>query len=153
MEYIFKYIRRNRELFLNLINGLSIEQLNKIPEGFNNNIIWNYGHAVISTEALCYLRSGVQPDIAIPFLDKYQKGSKPEGFVSQEEINTLNELAISSLNKIEKDIVQGVFENIIPYSTATYGYEMGSIDEIITCCLAHEALHLGYAMAQRRSVI
>lgn len=153
MEYIFKYIRRNRELFLNLINGLSIEQLNKIPEGFNNNIIWNYGHAIISTEALCYLRSSAQPNKEIPFLDKYKKGSKPESYISQEEIDTLKTLSKSSLYKIEEDIVKGVFENIIPYSTETYGFEMGSIEEIITCCLAHEALHWGYAMAQRRLVM
>ena len=53
-ELIFKYIRRNRELFLDLVNSLSVDQLNKIPEGFNNNIAWNFGHIVITTQALCY---------------------------------------------------------------------------------------------------
>lgn len=154
MDFEFKYIRRTRELFTELLNGLSIEQINEIPAGFRNNIAWNFGHIIVSTQALCYLRSGVQPDIDIPFLSKYQKGSKPESFISQEEINVLKEQAITSLSKIEEDIVKGVFANIAtPFSTATYGYEMGSIEEIITCCLAHEALHSGYAMAQRRLII
>ena len=60
---VFKYIRRNRELFLELVNSLSIEQLNKIPEGFNNNIAWNFGHIVVTTQTLCYVRSGVKPDM------------------------------------------------------------------------------------------
>lgn len=154
MDFEFKYIRRTRELFTELVNGLSIERLNEIPAGFRNNIAWNFGHIIVSTQALCYLRSGVQPHIDIPFLNKYQKGSKPETFISQEEINVLKEQAITSLSKIEEGIVKGVFTNIAtPFSTATYGYEMGSIDEIVACCVAHESLHLGYAMAQRKLIV
>lgn len=153
MDFEFKYIRRTRELFTELINSLSIEQFNEIPAGFRNNIAWNFGHIVVSTQALCYLRSGVQPEIDIPFLSKYQKGTKPESFISSEEINTLKEQAVVSLNKIEQDIVKDVFRDIIPFSTATYGYEMGSIEEVITCCVAHESLHLGYAMAQRKLIV
>src|SRR5436190_9594372 len=82
IENIFKYIRRNRELFLQLINRLSIEQLNKIPEGFNNNIAWNFGHIIASTQSLCYVRSEVKPDLDIRFRTKYQKGSKPGRFYS-----------------------------------------------------------------------
>lgn len=152
MDFIFKYIHRTRELFTELVNSLSTEQLNKIPDGFRNNIAWNFGHIIVSTQALCYLRSGVQPDIDIPFLHKYQRGTKPEGFISQQEIDTLKDQAVSSLSKIEEDIVKDVFADVIPFSTATYGYAMGSIEEVIACCLAHESLHLGYAMAQRKLI-
>lgn len=147
-----KYIKRTRELFIELVESLSIEELNKIPEGFNNNIIWNFGHIIVSTHGLCYLRSAVMPDIKIPFVEKYRKGSKPESFISKEEMGALKMQAVSSLENIEKDYDTGVFKNITPYSTATYSYEMNSIEEIVACCVAHESLHYGYALALKRAI-
>jgi hypothetical protein len=151
-EFVFKYIRRNREIFLELVNSLSIDQLNKIPEGFNNNIAWNFGHIVVSTQSLCYVRPEIKPGIDIPFKIKYQKGSKPESFIAQEEIDILKQQLLSSIDTIEQDVKQGIFNNVKPYSTATYGYEMHTIEEILTCTLAHDSLHYGYALAQKRLV-
>ena len=152
-ENVFKYIRRNREIFLQLVNSLSIEQLNKIPEGFNNNIAWNFGHIVVSTQLLCYVRPKIDENKEIAFRTKYAKGSKPGDFITQEEINTLKELLVSTINAIEEDLKNNVFKKIAPYSTATYGYEMTTIEEILTCTLAHDSMHYGYALAQTKLVV
>jgi hypothetical protein len=152
-EFIFKYIRKNRELFLDLVNSLSVEQLNKVPEGYRNNIAWNFGHIVVSTQGLCYVRSGVKPGLEIPFRAKYGKDSKPESFISEEEIDELKKQLVSTIDIIEEDLKKGVFKNITPYSTATYKHEMHSIEEILTCTLAHDSLHFGYALAQRKLVV
>ncbi|MEP6683669.1 MAG: DinB family protein [Parafilimonas sp.] len=152
-EFVFKYIRKNRELFLDLVNSLSIEQLNKIPDGFNNNIAWNFGHIVVSTQSLCYIRSGIKPDLEIPLKAKYGKDSKPESFITQQEIDELKNRMVATINMIEEDVNNNVFKKITPYSTATYAHEMHSIDEILTCTLAHDSLHFGYALAQRKLVI
>jgi len=37
-----------------MITPFSLEQLNKIPEGFNNNLIWNIAHCVVTQQLLCY---------------------------------------------------------------------------------------------------
>ncbi|HEX5153308.1 MAG TPA: DinB family protein [Parafilimonas sp.] len=152
-DNVFKYIRRNREIFLALVDSLSIEQLNKIPEGFNNNIAWNFGHIVVSTQSLCYVRPKIKPEIEIPFRSKYAKGSKPEGFISQEEINELKMKLISSINSIEEDVKNDIFKNITPYATDTYKHEMTTIEEILACTLAHDSMHYGYALAQSKLVV
>ena len=152
-EFVFKYIRKNRELFLNLVNSLTIEQLNKIPEGYRNNIAWNFGHIVVSTQLLCYVRPQVDTSKEISFRTKYAKDSKPESFIEQEEIEELKKQLVSSINAIEEDLKNGVFKNIKPYSTATYAHEMRSIEEILTCTLAHDSFHYGYALAQRKLVV
>ncbi len=153
MEQALKYLRRSRELFIKLLDELSIEQINKTPQGFNNNIAWNFGHILVSTQALCYLRSGIDTGIEIPYFGKYQKGSKPEAFISAQEIEELKKTAVSSIDNIEKDFKNNVFKTIPdPYPTATYGYVMNSIEEIVTCCLAHESLHYGYAAAIKRAL-
>jgi len=152
-EFVFKYIRKNRELFLNLVNSLTIEQLNKIPEGYRNNIAWNFGHIVVSTQLLCYVRPQVDTSKEISFRTKYAKDSKPESFIEQKEIDELKKQLVSSIDAIEEDLKNGVFKNIKPYSTATYAHEMHSIEEILTCTLAHDSFHYGYALAQRKLVV
>lgn len=152
MQYPIKYIKKTRELFLNLINDLSVEQLNKIPDGFNNNIIWNFGHIVVSAQQLSYVRSGVKADLDVRFKEKFMKGSKPESFISQEEIDVLKDQLISTINQIEEDIKNNVFAKMTPFSTDTYGYEMSTIEEVLTCIQSHESLHYGYARAQKKLV-
>lgn len=153
LEHVFKYLRKNRELFIELVNGLNLEQLNKIPEGFNNNIAWNFGHAVVTPQALCYIRSGVQPGKQIEYFDKYKKGSKPESFIEQSEIDELKNLAFSTLDTIEEDIKNNMFANITPFATSTYGYEINNVEEILACSLTHDAMHYGIAYAQRKIVL
>jgi len=42
-----------------MIEDFSLEELNKIPEGFNNNIIWNIAHVIATQQALVYGLSGL----------------------------------------------------------------------------------------------
>lgn len=153
MQYALKYIRRINENFIELISDLSIEQLNEIPEGYNNNIIWNFGHIVNTTPALCYLRTGVDPNFQVPLLTKYNRGTKPGELVSQEEVEELKALAFSYLDKIEKDYAAGIFQKITPFATITFKHEMETIDELLTCITAHTSLHLGIANAMKKQII
>jgi hypothetical protein len=36
------------------LSGYNLDQLNTIPEGFNNNLIWNIGHIIVSQQLLVY---------------------------------------------------------------------------------------------------
>lgn len=152
MDFTLKYIRRTNELFVSLVEGLSLEQLNTIPEGFSNNIVWNFGHVVVTLSALAYLRSGVQPGKEIPFFKQYAKGSRPEHAVTEDELKALKQLAFSAIDEVEKDIPAGVFDNIVPFATTTFAFEMDSISEILTCVLAHTGLHYGYALAIKKAL-
>ena len=43
-----------RGLTMGAINDLTDEQLVKVPEGFNNNILWNMGHILFYTATFVY---------------------------------------------------------------------------------------------------
>ena len=153
MEHVFKFIKQGRQAFINLINELSIDQLNEIPEGFNNNIIWNFGHIVVATQALSYVRTGVRPDASfIKYVGAYAKGTKPTYFVTQEEVEDLKNIAFASIEQIEADYKAGVFKNITPFATDTYKETMPIFEEVITLTSGHDNLHYGYAIAQKRII-
>lgn len=152
MNNVFDYTKQTRKILLNLLEGLTTEQLNKIPEGFNNNIAWNIGHLVVSTPALCYLRSNVQPEYEIPYLVKYMKGSRPEAYISEEEINQMKEALLTSIDRIEQDYQAKAFENFVPFATSTYKYTVQNIDEMLLCCIAHDNMHTGQVSALRKLV-
>ena len=83
-------ILATRKLFIKLIENLSIEQLNKVPEGFNNNIIWNFAHVVVTQQIICYKLSGLPLKIDEKYLPLYSKGTKPEGFADENEVAFFN---------------------------------------------------------------
>lgn len=153
MEKVFQFIIDGRKAFIRLIDELSLEQLNEIPTGFNNNIIWNFGHIVVSTQTLSYTRTGIREGVSwVKYVDAYAKGTKPTNFVSQEEVNDLKEIALSSILEIEADYNAGVFKTTTPYETATYGATLNSIEDVLITSVGHDNLHYGYATAQKRII-
>ncbi|MCT1523367.1 DinB family protein [Sphingobacterium hotanense] len=153
MENVFKFIFESRRAFIKLIEELSLEQLNEVPTGFNNNIIWNFGHIVVSTQTLSYTRTGIKEGVSwVKYVDAYAKGTKPTYFVEQAEVDELKALALSTIEEIENDYKEGVFHIITAYETATYGATMNNIEDVLTTSIGHDNLHLGYAVAQKRII-
>ena len=153
MDKVFKFIIDERKAFINLIDELTLDQLNEIPEGFNNNIIWNFGHIVVSTQTLSYTRTGIREGINwVKYVEAYAKGTKPTYYVNQQEIDDLKEIALHSIFAIEADYNAGVFNHITAYQTATYGATLNSIEEVLITSIGHDNLHLGYASAQKRII-
>jgi hypothetical protein len=153
MKNVFPYIRRNRSLFIELIDSLTLAQINAVPDGFQNSIVWNFGHIGVSTVALVYKRTGIWPAHAeIPFFERYRKGSKHEIDADEDHMAFLKAYSLSSIDQLEQDYQAGVFASMEGYATHTYGLHMSTIEEVITCTLAHDSLHLGYALAQKRAL-
>jgi hypothetical protein len=48
-----------RQFLLDQIAGLTTEELNQIPRGLNNNIIWNLAHLISGQQGIFYARAGL----------------------------------------------------------------------------------------------
>lgn len=151
MEKTFNIVKKTKTQFITLLEGLSIEQLNKIPAGFNNNIIWNFAHTVSSWQVLCYKLAGVPFVIDENFVDLFRKGTKPERFFDEQEVAQIKKLSALSFEKLILDYHDGVFANYTTYQTQ-FGVELTCIEDAIQYASVHDGLHLGYAMALRKLV-
>lgn len=152
-EQVFNFIIQTRQAFIDLIDTLTVEELNQIPEGFNNNIIWNFGHIVVSTQTLCYVRTGINTDASeVKYNEDFKRESKPSRFINSEEISELKSLALSTIKAIQEDYKKGFFDKMQAFSTSTYKVEMKSIEELLITTSGHDNIHLGYALAQKRLI-
>ena len=144
-------IQATRKLFLTLLESLSIDELNIVPEGFNNNIIWNFGHVIVSQQILCYKLAGLPLKLDDTFVSKYSKGTKPEAIINDTELIFLKQQAVSLIDELVVDLEKGIFTSYTNYTTS-FNVELNSVKDAVKFIAMHEGLHLGYAMALKRIV-
>ncbi|MGY4539307.1 hypothetical protein ACVW0P_003741 [Mucilaginibacter sp. UYNi724] len=144
-----EFIRQPRLMILNTLKDFTLEQLNTIPPGFNNNIAWNLGHILAAQLGIWYKRAGLEVDE--PFYQLYKPDSKPEGPITQEELDEIKARLITSLDDFDKDYAANIFTNY-PTWTTRYGAVVSSIDEAIAFLPFHDGLHIGYMMSLRKLV-
>ncbi|MCC5943634.1 MAG: DinB family protein [Bernardetiaceae bacterium] len=142
--------RQTRRNFIALLDDFSVEELNNIPKGFSNNLIWNFGHIVVTQQILCYKLTENSLHISDAWLEHYRKGTKPSGAANESEIIALKKEALILLDKFEKDYQSGIFKQFQTYKTS-YGYTLNSLEEAVHFNSTHEALHYGYALALRKN--
>ncbi|WP_303316391.1 DinB family protein [Flavivirga abyssicola] len=144
MKFIFEVLSNTRDSLKSILEKTSLEDLNKIPETFNNNVIWNIGHIIVSEQLLVYKLSGLPTILSNEMIDKYRKDSKPEGVVTQEEVNEIKDLLFSTIKKTEADYKNELFKEYNEYTVSTTGNTLRNVDEALQFVLFHEGLHIGY---------
>lgn len=133
------------------MENMSLEALNKVPQAFNNNILWNFGHSIASQQLLCYKLAKLEPKMPMELILKYRKGTKPESYIEQEELSALLGYSDSTMEALIADYENGLFSAYSPYTTS-YGVDLATIEDAIKFVSVHDGLHYGYAMALKRLV-
>lgn len=151
MNSVFEVQKTIREILLKILDSHSLEQLNKIPAGFSNNLIWNIAHCVSTQQVLVYKLSGLPMKVSEDFINKYRKGTKPEGDVSQAEVDEIRALLSTTLEQVQKDFANGIFQNYTEYTTSM-GYTLRNINGALEFNNYHEGIHTGIVMSIRKFV-
>ncbi|MHC0439332.1 DinB family protein [Flavobacterium sp. 3-210] len=151
MDSVFEVHKTIRENLLKVLDNHSLEQLNKIPEGFSNNLIWNIAHCVSSQQVLVYKLSGLPTLVSEEFIAKYKKGTKPEGDVSQAEVDEIRNLLSATLTQTEKDFEENVFVSYNEYLTSM-GFTLRNVEDALNFNNYHEGIHTGIVWSIRKFV-
>lgn len=151
MNSVFDVQKTIREILLKMLDHHSLEQLNKIPTGFSNNIIWNVAHCVAAQQTLVYKLSGLPTMVSEDFILKYRKGTKPEGDVSQAEVDEIKALLTATLEKTQNDFESGLFVDYNEYTTSM-GFTLKNIHGALDFNNYHEGIHTGIIMSIRKFV-
>jgi hypothetical protein len=146
MENTFAVWHRNRQFLKGLVNKFTLEQMNHVPEGFKNNLVWNLGHVLVVQQRLVYALSGLPNYFDKETADKYLPGTTPQMPVSQEELNHLIASIDLLYEQTVSDFEAGKFQQFHPYQTHT-GFQIPDWNTAVNFNNFHEGVHLGYMLA------
>lgn len=146
IDSTFKTIHSIRRTIAFTLQRLSLEQINKIPNGQSNNIIWNAAHIISVQQLLINRRSGAPYTEGKDITTVYKPSTKPEADVSQDFVDYIADRLINSAVQMETDYKDGLFENYEPFSTRTK-INLDSAADAINFELFHEGIHLGYILS------
>jgi hypothetical protein len=136
---LIRYVRKN---ILNVIEGLTLEQINKVPDKFNNNIGWNIAHLVITQQSMAYRLGGQSLNEDIEWYAEFAPGTKPQRELSQNELEAIKRTLITSIDKFEQDYQDGKFSNYTPWDLHGVMDVTGVEDATKITCV-HEGRHYG----------
>lgn len=151
-EESFKIHSLTRQKFVGFLEHLNVDQLADVPYGFNNNIWWNIVHVLVTQQLLCYYLSGNDMLVDMHWVEKFKKGTKPNGALPMRyEIDEIKNLLISTQQQLMTDYKSGKFTQYQVYPSS-YGYTMQNIDDAILFNNMHETMHLGTVLAMKKLV-
>ncbi len=151
MNSILEITRTSRKMIAPFLENYTLEQLNTIPEGFSNNLIWNIAHVVVTQQLLVYKLSGLSMNVSDEMVEKYKKGTKPEHDVTQTEVDEIKALLFSTIDQTVVDSGNKIFNNFAEYPTST-GFILKSAEDAMAFNNFHEGLHIGILMSIRKLI-
>jgi hypothetical protein len=151
MQLTFDITRTSRKILSQILENHTLVQLNTIPEGYSNNLIWNIAHIIVVQQMLVYKLSGLPMMISDEIVEKYKKGTKPEHNVTQSEVDEIKSLLFETIDQTEADLNNKIFKNYDEYPTST-GFVIKSAEDAMAFNYFHEALHIGIIMSIRKFI-
>lgn len=129
--------------------GLTDEQLLAVPEGTENNILWNLGHLFHSHCNMTYGRCGVDNPCPAHYGDLFKGGTKPADWKETPSIKEVTDHFNGSMDKLVGDYTAGKFANYEKLELAP-GMTMDNIEEALGFVVIHESVHHGNIITLRR---
>lgn len=151
MKHTLNVNTTSRNMISKIMENHTLEQLNKIPDGFSNNLIWNIAHVVVTQQLLVYKLSGLPVMVSDEMIEKYKKGTKPVQDATQSEVDEIKSLLFKTIEKTKEDYANGIFKNYQEYPTST-GFVLTSAEGAMNFNNFHEGLHIGILMSIRKLV-
>ncbi|MDF2479291.1 MAG: hypothetical protein K0S24_4774 [Sphingobacterium sp.] len=112
----FEILKASRTRLFQLIESVDSKILFKIPENFNNNIVWQIGHCITSQQRHMYMRSGLPMHISQEFMETFKIGTSPHTWKSTPNVDQIKHLLLYTVNQLSKDLESGIFVTYQPFS-------------------------------------
>jgi uncharacterized damage-inducible protein DinB len=143
----YRYVRANT---LQLLENVTEEALDVIPDGHNNSIRWNAGHILVSETF--FFGAFLKNAKAKEYVDLFKMGTSPRQYVK-------NPPHISEIKQLLKDqqdellqALEGHLEDVLPKPITIQNVELKTVKDIVHFSLYHEGLHQGVINSLRKTV-
>lgn len=141
-------IRKN---ILALTESVDLTQLNRVPAGLNNNLIWNAGHVIATEELLVFALGGHRTPSGKEFINRYRKGTRPEEDATAADYAYIRAELLEGHQRLRSACAEFDWTGYQAYQTS-FGVELTNLEDALTFNNLHEAMHFGTMLAIRRLV-
>ena len=148
----FEILKASRTRLLQLVETVDNKILFKIPETFNNNIVWQIGHCITSQQRHMYMRSGLPMHISQEFMEMFKIGSSPYTWKRSPDIDEIKHLLLYTVNQLSKDLKAGIFADYHPFSLPL-GITVNNHIQALQAANFHEAEHSGIIFSYLKLLI
>ncbi|GED70534.1 hypothetical protein BRE01_42360 [Brevibacillus reuszeri] len=143
---LFQQLQDYRSETLHAIEGMTEEEVNLVPVGFNNGILWNLGH--IYLDQYLWISHLTKEEISIPpgFHEWFAYGTKPADWQTPPpSLDTLRQLLANQPEQIRTMYGERLEEEFPATESG-----MHTISQVLVRTIFHEGLHLAAITAIRR---
>jgi hypothetical protein len=117
MQQTLHITRTSRTIVSQMLAGYTLDQLNTIPEGYSNNLIWNIAHIIVVQQMLVYKLSGLPMMISDEMVEKYKKELSQK--ILQLNLRSMKStITYETINQTESDLENKIFTNYQEYPTS-----------------------------------
>ncbi len=133
-----EFVRGNT---LKLAENLNSDHLQTIPEGFNNNILWNLGHIYVVHENLVFKASGEDTLIPEGFAEHFAPKTSPKDWGDAvPSFETVVEKLKEQAERMTTTF-SGKLDVTIPKALQFPTFEMTTNGDLLHFGMVHEAMH------------
>lgn len=140
--YLFHQIAFVRNQTVRAVQGLTEDALDRVPEGFNNNIRWNLGHIYQSQERFAFQFAGEPTELPDAFPRLFARGTKPADWNEEPPSgDMLLAMMARQPERIRQTLAGRLHEKAKePFTTST-GLTLDTVGAFLTYTLYHEGMH------------
>ncbi|WP_423410570.1 DinB family protein [Heyndrickxia sp. MSNUG] len=137
-EVLFTQLESFRNYILGVVEQVTAEEADLIPQGFNNNIRWNLGHIYLDQYLWIQALTKEKAPVAEQFKEWFGYGSSPANFTSETpSFEELRNLLKEQPAKIKEEYGNRLEEEFPPTEMG-----MHTIEQVLTRTIFHEGMHL-----------
>lgn len=141
-ENVLKTMDICRGYLQGIIGKLADEQLLEVPEGANNNILWNLGHLAHAHAGLAYGPCDLPLPIPETYGDLFKGGTSPSTWDQTPDLGDVREQFTSLHKKMKEDYEAGIFDAFKPRDLMP-GVTLQNIEQALGFNCVHEGVHIG----------
>jgi hypothetical protein len=134
------------------IEDLSHEDLLHVPDGADNNVLWNLGHIVLSHYRLVYRPAGATVPVPETWNEWFLPGTSPGSWTDEgPAVGEVLDQFHGQFERIGADHNAGLFDAYKPFELKS-GAKLSSAEEAMAFNLMHEGIHIGAVIALRHQM-
>ena len=152
LKNVLETTLQTRKILYKILDQTPKQHLLKIPDGYRNNIWWNIAHVMVTQQLLVYDRSNLQMRVPQELVDKFRKGTVPDGTATDVEIKMVSAFLFSTLEWTQEDYENGLFQEFTEYNTSAK-VVLRSVEDAMVFNLFHEGLHLGVVLSLQKALM